>query len=206
MDRRAKLAATGVAVAALVAAVAYYVYDVILARPSVEVRRPSPSEVFGIDRASAAAPPLELVALDGSRVSLSALRGQVVFVNFWATWCPPCREEMPSMVRLGQELTRRHPGKFRMLAVSVDDGWEPVKEYFAAPPFGGAPSGLTVLLDAEAALARAYYCTARGFCPDMKFPETYIVDKTWKLVGYVVGPRDWTHPAAQQYLEQLIGS
>jgi thiol-disulfide isomerase/thioredoxin len=205
MDRRAKVAfAVGAAV--VVAAISYSVYDILRTRPAVEARRPSPSEVFGIDRAAVPAPPLELAALDGTRVSLAALRGQVVFVNFWATWCPPCREEMPSMVRLGQELAKRHPGKFRMLAVSVDEAWDPVKEYFAAPPFGGTPSGLTVLLDHDASLARAYYCTARGFCPDIKFPETYIVDKAGKLVGFVVGPRDWSQPAAQEYLEQLIGS
>jgi len=204
MERRARIAST--AAAALAAVGAFYVYDVILTRPKVELLRPSAREAFGVDRASTPAPPLELTALDGSRVSLSALRGQVVFVNFWATWCPPCREEMPSMVRLGQELARRHPGKFKMLAVSVDDGWDPVKEYFAAPPFGGAPGSLTVVLDQDQSSARAYYCTARGFCPDLKFPETYIVDKAGKLVGYVVGPRDWGHPAALEYLEQIIGS
>ncbi len=206
MERRAKIASTAVALVALAAVVAFYVYDVILTRPNVEVLRPSPLEAFGIDRASAAAPPLEIAALDGSRLSLSSLRGQVVFVNFWATWCPPCREEMPSMVRLGEELARSHPGKFRMLAISVDDGWDAVKEYFSAPPFSGPPAGLTVALDKDQATARAYYCTARGFCPDIKFPETYIVDKAGKLVGYVVGPRDWGHPAARAYLEQLIGS
>jgi thiol-disulfide isomerase/thioredoxin len=127
-------------------------------------------------------------------------------VNFWATWCPPCIEEMPSMIRLGQELARRYPGQFKMVAVSEDDGWDPVKEYFAAPPFAGPPSGIAVVLDDDQALARSYYCTARGSCPDIKFPETYIVDKSGTLVGYVVGPRDWAHPAALAYLEQLIRS
>jgi thiol-disulfide isomerase/thioredoxin len=206
MERRAKLAAIGIGVLAVVAFVSHTVYEMVRTRPQVELRRASPAEAFGIDRARAAAPPLDLAALDGSRVSLEGLRGQVVFVNFWATWCPPCREEMPSMVQLGQELARRHPGKFTMLAVSVDEGWEPIKEYFAAPPFAGPPSGLTVVLDETQDAAKAYYCTARGFCPDLKFPETYIVDKAGKLVGYVVGPRDWAHPAAQAYLEQLIGS
>src|SRR6266542_5840074 len=157
MDRRGKLT-TAVALVAALAAVSYFAYDVLLTRPKVE--KPGPARRFGIDRANVAAPPFELTALDGSRLSLAQLRGQVVFVNFWATWCPPCREEMPSMVRLGQELARRHPGRFRMIAVSVDDGWDPVKEYFSAPPFTGLPSGLTVALDAEQASARAYYCSA----------------------------------------------
>jgi thiol-disulfide isomerase/thioredoxin len=205
MDRNAKLW-TGLAVAAAVVAVGYFTYDVYLTRPKVEVDRPDPARALGVDRSSAAAPAFELAALDGSRISLSQFRGQVVFVNFWATWCPPCRDEMPSMVRLGKALEAKHPGKFRMVAISVDDGWDPVKEYFAAPPFGGPPSGVTVALDASAESARSYYCTARGFCPDIKFPETYIVDGKGKLVGYVVGPRDWAQPAAFEYLDRLIGS
>lgn len=195
-----------VGVAVVLAAAAYFTFDVYLTRPRVEPDRVDPAKAFGVTRARSAAPPFELAALDGSKVSLSSLRGQVVFVNFWATWCPPCRDEMPSMVALGQDLERRFPGKFKMLAVSEDDGWEPVKEYFAAPPFRGPPPGVTVVLDEAKSLAQPYYCTARGFCPDIKFPETYIVDQNGQLVGYVVGPRDWSHPAARAYLERLIGS
>lgn len=110
------------------------------------------------------------------------------------------------MVKLGQELEARFPGKFKMVAVSEDDGWEPVKDYFAAPPFGAAPSGVTVVLDDSKKAPAPFYCAARGFCPDIKFPETYIVDRQGRLVGYVVGPRDWSHPAARAYLERLIGS
>jgi thiol-disulfide isomerase/thioredoxin len=197
---------TGVAVALAVAALSYFTWDVYLTRPKVEPIRADPADALGVDRSSAIAPPFELAALDGSRVSLSKLKGQVVFVNFWATWCPPCRDEMPSMVRLGRALESRHPGRFKMVAISVDDGWDPVKEYFAAPPFGGPPPGVTVALDTSGESARAYYCTARGFCPDIKFPETYIVDPKGKLVGYVVGPRDWSQPAAFEYLDRLIGS
>jgi thiol-disulfide isomerase/thioredoxin len=205
-ERRRNVVIAALAIVAVAGVVAFFVYDVVLTRPRVERHRPSPAQAFGIERASVSAPPLELTALDGSRLSLASLRGQVVFVNFWATWCPPCRDEMPSMVRLGQELASRHPGKFRMIAVSVDEGWDPVKEYFAAPPFGGPPGVLSVVLDPGQQVTRAYYCSARGVCPDLKFPETYIVDKGGRLVGYVVGPRDWSHPAAREYLEQLIGS
>src|SRR5512133_3382268 len=181
MERRAKLATTAVAVLAVAGVAAFYVYDVILTRPKVERLRPSPAQAFGIDRANVAAPAFELAALDGSRVSLAALRGQVVFVNFWATWCPPCREEMPSMVRLGEELMAKYPGKFRMVAVSVDEGWAPVREYFSAPPFGRPPGVLAIALDADQTVTRAYYCSARGFCPEFKFPEPYIVDRNGKL-------------------------
>jgi thiol-disulfide isomerase/thioredoxin len=205
MDKHAKVW-TGVAVAAAVAAAGYFTWDVYLTRPKMDRQRADPAKAFGIDRARVPAPPFELGALDGSRITLAGLQGQVVFVNFWATWCPPCRDEMPSMVRLGQELARRHPGKFKMVAVSVDESWKEVKDYFAAPPFAGMPAELAVVLDTTQASARAYYCSARGFCPDIKFPETYIVDKAGRLVGYVVGPRDWDQPAVREYLDQLVGS
>lgn len=196
--------------AVLLALFAWQTWRTIETRPNV-VRPPPRSvvEEFGIDRArnpSEPAPALELAALDGTRFSLAAARGQVVFVNFWATWCPPCREEMPSMIRLGQELAARYPGKFKMVAITVDEDLAAVKEYFAAPPFSGVPRGVTVAHDPDQSATRAYYCTARGSCPDLKFPETYIVDKAGRLVAYVVGPRDWTHPGAKAFLEALLGS
>ncbi len=198
------------AAAVLLALFAWQTYRTVSGRPEV-VSRPSRSaiEEFGIDRArdpASPAPALELAALDGSRFSLASLRGQVVFVNFWATWCPPCREELPSMVQLGQELTARYPGQFRMVAVTVDEDLALVKDFFAAPPFSGAPAVLTIAHDADQSATKAYYCTARGVCPDIKFPETYIVDKAGRLVAYVVGPRDWAHPGARAFLEALIRS
>ncbi len=205
--RGVKTAAAAIAAVA-VALFAWQTWQTISSRPDVVRQSPrSAASDFGIDRANAPAPAIDLVALDGSRFSLAAARGQVVFVNFWATWCPPCRDEMPSMVRLGQELAARYPGKFRMVAVSVDDGLDPVKAYFSAPPFSGPPSGLTIALDDGQAVTKAYYCTARGgVCPDLKFPETYIVDKAGRLIAYIVGPRDWAHPAARAFLEDLIRS
>ncbi len=192
-----------VAAGALVLAIiAWKAWDMAASRPRIE--GPSPFTAFGVDRANAPAPPLDVVAMDGSRFSLAQARGQLLVVNFWATWCPPCRDEMPSMVQLGRELTERHPGRFRMIAVSVDEGWDAVREYFAAPPFGGVPAALTVALDPGQVATKAYYCTARGFCPDLKFPETYVVDGSGRLVAYVVGPRDWSQPAARAFLEQLI--
>jgi thiol-disulfide isomerase/thioredoxin len=159
--------------------------------------------VFGIDRIDLPAPPIDVPAVGGGRFSLASARGQVVFVNFWATWCTPCRDEMPSMVRLGQELERAHPGRFRMVAVSVDETPEPIAEFFAGAP----PPGLVVGLDPDQRVTRAYYCSARGRCPDsLKFPETYIVDASGRLVAYLVGPRDWSLPEARLFLERLLGS
>jgi thiol-disulfide isomerase/thioredoxin len=156
---------------------------------------------FGIDRSNAPAPAAAVELPDGRPLVLTELKGEVLFVNFWATWCPPCRDEMPSMVRLGQQLASRYPNKFRMVAISVDEGWQEVAEFFGGQP----PPGLLVVRDPEQVATRAYYCTARGTCPDSyKFPETYIVDREGRLVAYIVGPRDWSDPAALQFLERLI--
>jgi len=154
------------------------------------------------------APALDLPTADGKRFSLAAARGQVVLVNFWATWCPPCAKEMPSMVKLGQELARRHPGKFRMVAVSVDEQPGAVAQFFAKPAYGGGlPKDVVVALEPGAGeVTRAYYCKGRGACSpdDVKFPETYIVDREGRIVALVVGDIDWSAPSAAQYLEALI--
>lgn len=165
------------------------------------------AQSFGIDKAPGElAPAVELSTLDGSRISLKSLRGQVVAVNFWATWCPPCREEMPSMVALARDLEAKYPGKFRLLAVSLDDGWEPVKAFLGAPPYQGSMGGLSVALDGpDQPTTVAYYCAARGGCPgEYKLPETYVVDRDGRLVAYVVGPRNWSNPRAKAFFEQLL--
>ncbi len=155
---------------------------------------------FRVDLADVPAPPLDLETV-GGRFDLAANKGQVVFVNFWATWCPPCRDEMPSMVALGKELSARYPGKFKMVAVSVDEDWETVMKFLGGPP----PPGLTVARDPSQAVTRAFYCAARGACPDSyKFPETYIVDPGGRIVAYVVGPRDWNSPAIRRLLERIL--
>lgn len=150
-----------------------------------------------------AAPDVTVTGADGKPVRLAALRGQIVFVNFWATWCPPCVQEMPSMLQLGRAVAAAHPGKFRMVAVSGDDGWEPVRAYFQRS-FGGVPKELLLARDEDARAARGFYCAARGYCPDVKFPETYIVDRSGKVVAMIVGPRDWADPGFRQWLEFVI--
>jgi len=149
------------------------------------------------------APDVPVVTQDGKPLRLAALRGKVLFVNFWATWCPPCIQEMPSMLQLGRELAAAHPGKFQMVAVSGDDSWEAVNDYFKKA-FGGPPKELVLARDPDANAARAYFCAARGYCPNVMFPETYIVDRKGRVVAMLVGPRDWTDPGFRQWLRFLI--
>jgi len=195
--RRVKVAYAVIALLAVPAVFAAKAWDTWVARPRLA------EQAFDVAHTDVAAPFFRHQTADGASFSLADARGQVVFVNFWATWCPPCRDEMPSMLQLARDLQARYPGRFRMVAVSVDDSWDVVKEFFG----GAVPPGLTVTLDTDQLTTRAYYCTARGSCPDsIKFPETYIVDPSGRLVAYVVGPRDWSDPAARHFLERLMGS
>jgi thiol-disulfide isomerase/thioredoxin len=204
---RSKVVAWAIAGAVVLAVAGWRAYDALVAEPVRREAREAASAArleaeFGIDRTNVPAPPLEVLGMDGQRFTLAQLHGQVVFVNFWATWCPPCREEFPSMVRLGLDLQRRFPGKFRMVTVSVDEGWDPVRQFF-----GGQAPPVDVTLDSpDQTATRAYYCAARKGCPDSyKFPESYIVDPSGRLVAYVVGPRDWSDPAASRFIERLLG-
>ncbi len=125
------------------------------------------------------APPLSLVRLypppPGERVDLEEFRGRAVLLNFWATWCKPCEEEMPALQRLYQAL-RGEP--FELLAVSVDE--DPgVVEAFRARLGLDFP----VLHDPEKKAARAYQV--------FKYPETLLVDPTGTVVERFVGPREW---------------
>jgi len=131
----------------------------------------------------------ELPKADGTKLSLSSLSGKVVFLNFWATWCPPCVEEMPSLRRLREKFAG-HPN-FEMLLVSTDDEWGPVKKFFEGddPPF-------TVLLDADKQIAGKYGTS--------KFPETFIL-KDGRIHSFIMGPRDWDTWFAEAYLAAILG-
>jgi len=108
-----------------------------------------------------------------------------VLVNFWATWCPPCREEMPSLARLAQSFD---PGTFEVVTVSVDDGWEPIEKFLSTPK-----TPYRVVLDLGAKVSRTYGTT--------KFPESYLLDRDGRLRLKFVGPRNWMDPHVATLLE-----
>ena len=134
------------------------------------------------------APPFALERLDGPPVELSRLRGRVVLVNFWATWCKPCEEEMPAMERLYREL--RDEG-FELLAVSVDDEREPVVRFRDR-------LGLTfpILLDPGQAVASAYQT--------FRFPESLLVDRRGGIVERYIGIKPWDDPTYVQRIRRLL--
>ena len=135
------------------------------------------------------APDFTFPGLDEKMVSLSDYRGKVVLVNIWATWCPPCVEEMPSM----EKLYRKFKGQnFEILAVSID---EPGLE--AVAPFM-KKSNLTfpALIDSEGTIKAVYGVTG--------IPESFIVDKQGIFIKKIVGPVDWASPAIFRFFSEEI--
>ncbi len=135
------------------------------------------------------APDFTLPDLGGTRHSLSAYRGKVVFLNIWATWCPPCREEMPSMNRLHRQY--RDDGLV-VLAVSEDEGATESVAAFARDLGLEFP----ILLDPAGELPPRYGVTG--------YPETFLIDKTGRIVRHIVGPADWFSASARSEIESLL--
>jgi peroxiredoxin len=132
------------------------------------------------------APDFQLPDASGKTVSLSGQKGHPVFLNFWATWCPPCVEEIPSL----EDLARRIEGTdIRLLAVSVDESWDIVRRFFAK----GTRIG--VLYDASKELPKKWGTE--------KYPETFLIDAAGKVRYYFINKRDWTRPEAVACLESL---
>jgi thiol-disulfide isomerase/thioredoxin len=124
---------------------------------------------------------------DRSMRTLQSLRGRWVFLNFWATWCPPCRDEMPSM----EMLHRRFGKDLAMVAVSVDDNEAELARFF-----GAERPGFTVLWDRSKASSAKYSTT--------KFPESYLIDPEGRVAAKFTGPRDWYNQGTVQYFEDLL--
>ncbi len=139
-------------------------------------------------RAGAPAPEFSLPSLAGPEVTLSAYRGRVVLVNFWATWCKPCEDEMPAMQRLYQELA---PQGFELLAISVDEDRKLVEAFRDRLALS-----FPILLDPAKHAARKYQ--------SLRFPESFLVDADGTLVARYVGPREWDAALYRERVRKLL--
>jgi peroxiredoxin len=136
-----------------------------------------------------AAPPLRLPTLDGAVVDLASFRGKVVVVNFWATWCPPCVEEMPSLEKLHRALG---PEGLVVLGVSVDED-EAALRAFAQKVGVTFPT----LRDPGGRGPTAAYRTTG-------YPETFVVDPQGVLLDKYIGPAEWATPEAIDHFRELL--
>jgi DsbE subfamily thiol:disulfide oxidoreductase len=134
------------------------------------------------------APDFTLTDRKGKTWTLSQLKGQVVFVNFWATWCPPCREEMPSMQKLYLKMPK---DKFEIVALYNKDDKTTVINFTEK-------LGVTfpILSDQHNIIGKKYGLTG--------LPETYIVDKQGVLREKFIGPANWDSPENVAMLMKYI--
>ncbi len=140
----------------------------------------------------AQAPDLVLEAVDGANLRLSELRGKVVIVNFWATWCPPCRREMPALERLKQ-IMRGQP--FAIVGIDAGEELEDVLGFRGS--VDPAPS-FRLLLDREGKALKAFGVSG--------LPTTFVLDREGRIVYRALGARTFDDPAIVASLRSLIGN
>ena len=138
------------------------------------------------------APPFELPDSTGRMHSLSEYRGKVVFLNFWASFCIPCREEMPSM----EALVRQYEDQGMVMIAVSHDTKQADMDGFMAEFLPGQRSSMTVLWDPTAEVGAKYGTEL--------IPETYIIDREGRIVARFVNAYDWTRPEVKQLIESLI--
>jgi len=133
-------------------------------------------------------PAFDLMGLDGRRYRLADLRGNVVLINFWATWCAPCREEMPSIQRLKDKLAGR---PFVALAVNLDEPESRVRKFLSE-----ASLELTVLLDPGREAARAWNARI--------LPASFIIGPEGAIRYSVIGEIDWSDEQVVRRVSALL--
>ena len=135
------------------------------------------------------APDFSLPNLEGTMVSLADYKGKVVLLNIWATWCPPCVEEMPSMDKLFRALNKQG---LEILAVSIDaSGLKAVGPFMKKHKLS-----FPALIDPNGTTQSLYRTTG--------IPESIIIDKKGIIVEKIIGPRDWGSSEAIRYFRDLI--
>ncbi len=134
------------------------------------------------------APALQALDMQGKTWTLSELRGRAVVLNFWATWCPPCRAEMPSLQQLGEIYG---PEQLLVLALNVGEGPRRIAQYLQSSGLN-----LTVLLDPKSEASRAWGATV--------LPTTILIDAEGRPRQRVRGEVDWSGREAQALVEPLL--
>jgi thiol-disulfide isomerase/thioredoxin len=135
-----------------------------------------------------AAPDFAVASLSSAPLTLRQFRGKILLLNFWATWCEPCREEMPALERLYQ---RYRNAEFSIVAISADRQATVVAPYVAALRLS-FPIGLDPGMD----VAKRY--TARAL------PSSFLIDKSGRILAFAIGPRAWDNAHAHAVIERLL--
>ena len=128
------------------------------------------------------------LTIDGKPAQLSSLRGKVVVLNFWATWCPPCVDETASLDALQKKIA---PLGGTVLGVSVDDDPAAYQNFLRTYNID-----FPTFRDPSKQIPLSYGTTM--------YPETYVIDRHGKIDSKIVGPQDWTSPAMMAYLDSVL--
>jgi peroxiredoxin len=134
------------------------------------------------------APDFKITADNGRQISRTNFGGKVLVLNFWATWCPPCIEEIPSLDAMQKQLAN---SGVVVLAVSVDKNEKAYKDFLSR-----AGVTFTTSRDPEANVSAEY--------GTFKYPETYVIDRNGKVVQKIIGPTDWTDAKMVSYIRSLL--
>ncbi len=157
----------------LTAALCFVIYDSIYER------------IVGVGDS---APSFRIVSDSGREITPEAFGGKLLVLNFWATWCPPCVEEMPSL----DEMQKRLAGKgVVVVGISVDKNENLYRQFLDRTKVS-----FQTARDPSADISASY--------GTFKFPETYVIDSHGKVVVKYIGPRDWTDPDVVSTLEGLL--
>ncbi len=144
-------------------------------------------------------PGLVLQRIDGKTIALNAHRGKAVLVNFWATWCPPCRRELPLLDKLRQIRSRR---SLEIIAISIDKTGRTVVEGFLKRL---NVTHLRPFVDAEGRIAKQAGSDAPTPFVLWGMPISYIIDRDGRLAGYITGEVDWTSDQGRAFLNYNAG-
>jgi thiol-disulfide isomerase/thioredoxin len=138
-----------------------------------------------------AAPELPIYDRSGKKIDLTREKGRLIIVHFWATWCPPCVEEIPALSRFWDRYRGR--SDIALYSVSVDKDWKTIDDFSKKNP-----NDLPVYRDPNAKTAQRFGTT--------QYPETYIVNPNGRVIYRVQGGVEWTDGSVQQRIEQMLHS
>lgn len=134
------------------------------------------------------APPFQLPDASGTLHGLDELEGRPVVLNFWASWCPPCLDEMPALQRMSGELADT---ELAVVAITLDETWADAQGAMAKAGFG---EGMLLLQDADRAVATSF--------GTVKVPETYLIDRNRNIVHRFQGAKEWD---SEKFVTDLRG-
>lgn len=147
---------------------------------------PSPWDIEGL--IGKKAPDFTLKDINNRPFNLSSLRGKVVILNFWATWCPPCRAEMPSLNNLYREFRNRG---LEVVAISTDRSSSVIEDYISKNPID-----FTVLIDTDNRVSRQFKV--------FSIPTTFLIDRNGTIIERYLGEENWTSPEIKKKIKEAL--